>query len=460
MARRQTGSVHEYARKDGLATYSLRITAYGERYRVRLGTNADGWTRERADRELADTLALIRAGVWKPPQPAVAQDDDEPTFHVFASRYLEGRRGELRPNTYADYRWRLVNHLLPFFAEHRVSEIDVKAVDDYRVAKVQEREGIKSALTAGADLRDERGGPIRPLGNESINKTLLLLAAILDMAVDHDLLASNPARGKRRRLKTVRPRRPFLESDEIASLLAAAEELDRTPHRASDRALEVRRLRDCEHLTYPAIAKRVGMAVSTAHYLYRRASIEMPEPVLVRRTIVAVLVGAGLRVSELCNLVWRDVDLRRGHITIADAKTEAGVREVRLTPWCIQEMRAYRASLGDVANDDPVFPTAAGTPRDRRNVGQWVVKKAASVADERRLAEGRGPLPTGITPHALRCTYISLLLEAGYSLRYVMGQVGHEDESTTLRIYARVLKRRARTELDEAFDRLLDEEAT
>jgi integrase len=52
------------------------------------------------------------------------------------------------------------------------------------------------------------------------------------------------------------------------------------------------------------------------------------------------------------------------------------------------------------------------------------------------------------------------LLEAGYSLRYVMGQVGHEDESTTLRIYARVLKRRARTELDAAFDRLLDEEAT
>ena len=75
-------------------------------------------------------------------------------------------------------------------------------------------------------------------------------------------------------------------------------------------------------------------------------------------------------------------------------------------------------------------------------------EEAASLADEARLAQGRGPLPGGVIPHALRCTYISLLLEAGYSLPYVMDQVGHEDESTTLRIYARVLKCRQRLTSD------------
>ena len=126
-------------------------------------------------------------------------------------------------------------------------------------------------------LRDERGARLRPLGNESINKTLLLLAAIVDVAVDHGLLASNPARGKRRRLKAIRARRPFLEPYEIRSLLGAAEELDRRPHRTPERALEVRRLRDQEGYTYPAIAKRLDIAISTAHHLYRRATIQFDD---------------------------------------------------------------------------------------------------------------------------------------------------------------------------------------
>jgi hypothetical protein len=50
----------------------------------------------------------------------------------------------------------------------------------------------------------------------------MLLAAILDVAIDHELLGSNPARGPRRRLKVSRPRRPFLESDEIPSLRSPA----------------------------------------------------------------------------------------------------------------------------------------------------------------------------------------------------------------------------------------------
>ena len=58
-----------------------------------------------------------------------------------------------------------------------------------------------------------------PLSNESINKTLVTLTQILDSAVERGLLESNPARGKRRRLKVVKPVRRLLEADDLKELL-------------------------------------------------------------------------------------------------------------------------------------------------------------------------------------------------------------------------------------------------
>lgn len=60
-----------------------------------------------------------------------------------------------------------------------------------------------------------------------------------------------------------------------------------------------------------------------------------------------------------------------------------------------------------------------------------------------------------VTPHALRRTYISLMLEAGAPLPYVMDQVGHADSKTTLEIYAQAQKRISRRNVHAAFDRLL-----
>ena len=94
---------------------------------------------------------------------------------------------------------------------------------------------------------------------------------ILDVAVDYRMLEVNPARGRRRRLKATRPRRPFLEPDELRDLPTAARQLDALGCSASPDALEVRRLRDEEKLSFPAIAKRLGISVSTAHYGDARA---------------------------------------------------------------------------------------------------------------------------------------------------------------------------------------------
>jgi Phage integrase family len=72
-----------------------------------------------------------------------------------------------------------------------------------------------------------------------------------------------------------------------------------------------------------------------------------------------------------------------------------------------------------------------------------------------RAERGRPTLPGSITAHTFRRTFITLMLEAGAPVPYVQAQVGHEDPTTTLQIYAQVLKRRDRRRHGEAFDALM-----
>jgi hypothetical protein len=59
-------------------------------------------------------LADVRRGIWQPPspepQPAPAE---EPTFHVYASEWVAGRRAEVDERTTEYFEWALSNHLLP-----------------------------------------------------------------------------------------------------------------------------------------------------------------------------------------------------------------------------------------------------------------------------------------------------------------------------------------------------------
>lgn len=61
-----------------------------------------------------------------------------------------------------------------------------------------------------------------PLAASSLNKLLKVLAQVLDAAVEDGYLETNPARGKSVRVKEARPRRTWLEPDEVRCLLDAA----------------------------------------------------------------------------------------------------------------------------------------------------------------------------------------------------------------------------------------------
>lgn len=198
MARQPTGQVIE---PDGQRqrSWAIRFRAYGERRYLTLGTAEEGWSRRRAEEELANVLADVRRGIWQPPRldPEPTTPEPEPTFHEFASRWFADHEAGWRPNTRADYRWVLELHLLPWFKDKLLSEITAEEIDRYANAK--RREGR--------------------LSNNSINKTLTRLSQILGLALDYEKISRNPARGKKRRLPAERRARSWVEPEQLPLLL-------------------------------------------------------------------------------------------------------------------------------------------------------------------------------------------------------------------------------------------------
>ena len=295
---------------------------------------------------------------------------------------------------------------------------------------------------------------LRTLSNESINKTLRTLALILDEAEDAGWIERNVARGRRTREKQERrPNRGVLDVDEFLTMLVAARQLD-APHRPEtlERAAEIRLLRDEAGVDWKTIAKRVGVAPTTAMYLH---GCSESNSCGVRRAIIATLGLAGLRVGELCLLDVSDLNLAKARLTVRDAKTEAGVRSVDIHPSLLDELTSYRASDPSRVLESPAFPTRAGTRPDRANVLKRVIHPVVARTNEIRNERDEPPILAHVTPHTLRRTYITFLVAAGYDLPYVQAQVGHRQPTTTLAIYAQLMARQDRDALRAEIRQLL-----
>jgi integrase len=398
MARTATGQLIIRKSKRG-KTFAARIRANGDRHYVTLGHEADGMNEQCAREELANVLADVRRGIWRPPttEPVVERTEIVPTFHEFASEWVERRRGEVDDRTVEHWKWSLSSHLLPFFASFTLEQFTAALVDRYRASKIADRAHLDAELELWqrSDPKTRGPRPRRPPSNSSINKTLKTLAQVLDDGVDYGYLTSNPARGKKRRLKTTKPKRTWLELDEVRALLDAAGR-----HRA----------------------------------------------------LLATMILAGLRIGELVSLRWRDVDLARGRLHVRESKTDAGERTIDLTPLLLDELKLHRANTRFAEPADLVFATRNGTARNRSNVTRQILQPAMNRANERRSAEGLPPIER-VTNHSLRRTFASLLYEAAATPAYVMAQMGHESSALALEVYAKVMERKRDT--GERMDALL-----
>ena len=112
------------------------------------------------------------------------------------------------------------------------------------------------------------------------------------------------------------------------------------------------------------------------------------------------------------------------------------------------ELAAYKAARGATWQPGkPAFLNARGKRWTRNAVAQHVVPPALEEANRQRAKAGLPAIRDQVTPHTLRYTCIASLFAAGADQDYVAAQVGHEDVTTTNRIYRYVLQRRQRGEI-------------
>ncbi|MDH7453162.1 tyrosine recombinase XerC [Luteimonas composti] len=151
-----------------------------------------------------------------------------------------------------------------------------------------------------------------------------------------------------------------------------------------------------------------------------KALVEVPTDVplgLRDRAMLELFYSSGLRLSELCALRWRDLQLDEGLVAVRGK----GGRE-RIVPvgsFARQALREWRADNRG-ADEAPVFPGRGGGP----------ISPRAIQIRMRQLAQRQG-LFKRVHPHLLRHSFASHVLESSGDLRGVQELLGHADISTT-----------------------------
>ena len=159
------------------------------------------------------------------------------------------------------------------------------------------------------------------------------------------------------------------------------------------------------------------------------ASPSLDDPLYFRdRALLELAYGAGLRVSEWISLAVRDVMLEEGLIRIfgkgsKERLVPIGRQAIGATAVYLRELRPRLERGG---GKGVVFLNARGEPLTR--MGAWKIL--------RRYVERAG-IEKHVTPHTLRHSFATHLLEGGADLRAVQEMPGHADISTT-QIYTHV----------------------
>jgi len=158
------------------------------------------------------------------------------------------------------------------------------------------------------------------------------------------------------------------------------------------------------------------------------------------RALIEVLYATGLRVSELVSLRPADVNLEASYLTCTGKGEKQRVVPMgdEAAAWVRRYLGEGRAALLGKRSSPRLFVNARGGGPGLTRVGFWKILKAY----------GRSAgVTAALSPHMLRHSFATHLLERGADLRAIQMMLGHADLSTT-QIYTHVLQQRMRAVYD------------
>lgn len=188
----------------------------------------------------------------------------------------------------------------------------------------------------------------------------------------------------------------------------------------------------------PKIVKHKVNALSKAEtQIFIREIQKLP---LWLKTMYTLLLTTGIRRGECFGLQWQDVDFINGLIHIKRSvtytsmsgivvglpKTEAGIREIPLTDGMMKLLQEYQKEENAAANAYVFHSETSPFDPHHPDFATGHLKKFMKKIN----------LPD-MSPHDLRHTCASLLLQSGADIKSVQDILGHADASTTLNFYVK-----------------------
>ena len=455
MPRPRRGTLKRRSTKRG-TSYGVSFSYRGEEFYVHFGGDWEGWDEERAAEEQRFLMEKVNRGEWTRTTraPSMSEPTVMPTFQVEASQWLHRRKliagdPDGRSKTIRDLEWRLAV-VMDKFGPEPIDRLDFALADELVVELCEERAAIERADALGVPLMrsvlDPRTGRRyearrRGVSNGSIRKALDAAERVLRDARKRGLLTREVPALKVAAPKSDRPRRSFLEPEQIAAVLRAADLIE-----AEYRGLswETVALIRSSGRSAVALGRELGVSDTLVRKV-RRGELWNGEPErrnrndVPRRVIVETLILGGLRVSELCGLDGPHIDLAGGRLRVprSATKSDAGERNVPIVPALQSRLTEHRERYPN-GPGQPAFPTRNGTRQHPDNIRARILAPIRNRANEQLESAGR-PQIAHMTPHTLRRTFASILAVCDVPPRRAMYLMGHTDPTLTLAVYQQVL---------------------
>lgn len=161
------------------------------------------------------------------------------------------------------------------------------------------------------------------------------------------------------------------------------------------------------------------------------------------RAILELLYATGLRVTELTTLVHRDFDLERGLLTCRGKGSKQRIIPIgRSALFWIEEYRKVRVLLTEGGSVKAFFIRGGGVALTRHNIWGMLQRYISRLGLEK------------ISPHTLRHSFATHLLQNGADSRSVQALLGHSDLATT-QIYTHLFKEHLRQTYDDFHPRAM-----